>query len=62
MMIFFTVFVLLLLAGIVFLVVWLTTRYRAPGGGEAPLDILKQRYAKGEINLEEYERMMQELS
>lgn len=64
MMIFFTLLFLLILAGIVFLVVWLATRYRMPGGRteESPLDILKLRYALGEISHEEYERMKQELS
>ena len=63
-MIFMAIFWLLLLAGIVVLVVWLATRYRAPGGGagESPLDILKARYARGEISQEEFERMKQDIS
>ncbi len=38
---------------------WLTGG--APGAN-APLDLLKQRYAKGEISREEYERMNKDLS
>jgi putative membrane protein len=33
-----------------------------PQEQETPLEILKRRYARGEINREEYERMKQELS
>lgn len=37
-----------------------------PGGGssgsQTPLDILKTRYAKGEINREEFERMKKDIS
>ena len=32
------------------------------GSGEAPLDILKQRYAAGEISKEEYGRMKRDLT
>lgn len=60
MMLFTLIFGLLLLVGIAFVVAWLVSRYRGPG--ESPLDILKRRYAQGEISREEYERMRQELS
>ena len=39
---------------------------RRPGSGEgtggAPLDILKRRYARGEIGKEEYDRMRRDLT
>ena len=47
-------------------IVWLvgSGRHAATGSGignTRPLDILKERYAKGEITREEYQRMRQEL-
>jgi putative membrane protein len=64
MMIALAFFWLLLIAGVILVVIWLATRYGGPaaGGRETPLDILKRRYANGEISREEYERMRRELS
>jgi putative membrane protein len=49
-------FWILLLVGIVFLVVWAVQRVGGKGGSaeESALDILKKRYARGEISKEEY--------
>lgn len=52
---------LLLVAGVVLLVVWLA---RSGGGGadaESPDRILKRRYARGEIDREEYLRRLEDL-
>ena len=55
--------------GIIALIIWgikkLTER-RGPGSGsierENPLDIARNRYAKGEISKEEFERLKKDLS
>jgi len=55
----------LIIIGLVLVVRWLLDRRRPGGGqgaGEAPLDILKRRYARGEIGKEEYDRMKRDLS
>jgi putative membrane protein len=40
---------------------WLTTQTRAPRA-DAALDILRQRYARGEINQEEFETKKRDLA
>lgn len=64
MMVFMAIFWIAVIGGVIRLIVWLANRTRtAVGEGrESPLDILKRRYASGEINREEYERMKEELS
>lgn len=55
----------LIIIGLVLLVRWLWNQPRhgtSSGGIEAPLDILKRRYARGEITKEEYDRMKQDLA
>ena len=56
-------FMILGLVLIIVLAVWLLRRSPSGGaGGETALDILKKRYAKGEISREDFECMKQELS
>ncbi|MBZ0158234.1 MAG: SHOCT domain-containing protein [Alphaproteobacteria bacterium] len=58
-------FLVLLIAGIVLLVVWLVRRPEKNTSGrieESAMEILKRRYARGEISKEEYERMRKDLS
>ena len=57
---------ILLIVGIVLLIVWLTRQSGVRNGkgnnsDETAMDILKKRYAKGEIDKEEFERMKREL-
>lgn len=65
-MIFMLLFWVLIIAGIVFLIRWLfeKTGSRSSTGvgtGSEAMDILKERYAKGEITLEEFEAMKKEI-
>lgn len=53
----------LIIVGVVLVVRWLWDHGRTGmGNTEAPLDILKRRYARGEISKEEYDRVKQDLS
>ncbi len=61
-MLFFILFWLLIIVGIVFLVKWIIVQTKsADGASETPLDILKKRYARGEINKEEFEEKKRDL-
>lgn len=59
-------FWVLVLVGIVLLVIWLLRRAgpgpgeRREGGGRA-LEVLRERYARGEISREQYEQMRRDL-
>ena len=50
----------LVAVGLVALVRWFATG--RPGRSMRPIDILKARYARGEIGREEYERLKRELA
>ncbi len=58
--VFMIVFWALVILGVVYLV-QMATRGGKSIGQETPLDILKKRYAKGEITKEEFERMKDDL-
>ena len=64
-MIFMMLFWIAVIIGIIFLIRWLilSTRSKTPGAGEGntALEILKTRYAKGEINKEEFEEKKRDL-
>lgn len=59
--IFMIVFWGLVILGIVYLVKILTGRNAASSKEETPLDILKKRYARGEIDAEEFARRKKDL-
>ena len=53
------------IVGIIFLVRWLivsTDKSRGISSGESALDILKKRYARGEIQKEEFEQKKKDLA
>jgi len=47
------------IVGLVLLIRWFTGTIARPGAQESALEILKRRYAAGEITREEYEQMRQ---
>ncbi|MBI4345099.1 MAG: SHOCT domain-containing protein [Euryarchaeota archaeon] len=53
------VFMVLFWAAVILLILWLYKQLKggAPATSESALDILKKRYAKGEITREEFELM-----
>jgi putative membrane protein len=64
-MIFMVVFWILVIVGLVFLVRWLVHASKADRGvssaSSRPLEILKERYARGEITKEEFDRIKHDL-
>jgi putative membrane protein len=60
--IFMILFWALVVFGIVALAKWIFSAGNPGGGaGRRPLDVLKERYARGEINREQYEQMRRDL-
>jgi len=59
--IFIIIFWGLVLLGLIFLIRWLAGTLKASKGEESALDILKKRYARGEINQEEFEQKKRDL-
>jgi putative membrane protein len=59
-------FMFLFWGGIIALIVWLVVRVSrrdaAPGRRSDPLEIARERYARGEISKEEFERRKKDLS
>lgn len=61
--VFMWIFWILVIVGVVFLVKWIVLQGKQsqPSHEENPLDILKRRYARGEINKEEFEQKKKDL-
>jgi putative membrane protein len=59
--IFMILFWVLVLLGVVALAKWLFSGAAGGGSGRRPLDILKERYARGDITREQYEQMRRDL-
>jgi len=59
--IFMIIFWGLIVLGLIFLIRWFVGATRTSRGEESALDILKKRYASGEINKEEYEQKKRDL-
>jgi len=55
------IFLFVLVVAVYFIVQALKSKNSAPEARETPLDILKKRYAKGEITKEEFDRMKKDL-
>ncbi|MHB1040985.1 MAG: SHOCT domain-containing protein [Desulfobacteria bacterium] len=58
------IFWVLLVVGLVLLALWAVRKVSAGAGasGESSMDILKKRYARGELSREEYEEKKRDIS
>ncbi|MHB1376661.1 MAG: SHOCT domain-containing protein [Candidatus Humimicrobiaceae bacterium] len=65
-MIFGFIFFILVVIGIIFLIVWLVKRSNYPGvenrTESKSLEVLKERYAKGEITKDQFDNMKKDLN
>ena len=59
--IFMILFWILVVLGIVALAKWLFSTAGSGASGKRPLEILKERYARGDITREQYEQMRRDL-
>lgn len=59
-MLFLVLFWVFVIAGVMYLVKWLMGQ-GIPGRSKSSLDILKKRYARGEISKQEFDTMKQDL-
>ena len=64
-MVFGFIFFILVVIGIIFLIVWLVKKSNNPGVenriGSKALEVLKERYAKGEITKDQFDNMKKDL-
>jgi len=62
MMLMMLVFWGVVIVGIILLIRWLASQGRESRSADAALDILRQRYARGDISREEFEAKKRDLS